>query len=172
MKSTNMATLVVGGLALLAAGTYLLPGSVQVERSATLPASAAEILALAGSNLGYQRFNPYRSSDPDLKIEPFGPSQGVGSGFRFEGKGGTGSQTVAALTDTSVDFAIDLGRLGQPRQRIEVAPVPGGSRVVWSMRAELGLNPVGRVMGLFMDRIVGPQFETGLKNLHAATARS
>jgi Polyketide cyclase / dehydrase and lipid transport len=82
---------------------------------------------------------------------------------------------VAAVSDSSVDFDIDLGPMGKPRQRIEVQPAAGGTQVVWTMQADMGLNPIGRVMGLFMDRIVGPTFEVGLKNLSnlsLATARS
>ncbi len=161
----------LAALALLAASSLLLPRIVRVQRSATVPASAQAILALASSNQGYQRFNPYRTSDPALQIETFGPAQGVGSGFRFSSKDGKGSQTVAAVTASSVDFAIDLGPMGQPRQRIEVQPGEGGSRVLWSMQADMGMNPIGRVMGLFMDRMVGPKFECGLKNLSLATAQ-
>ncbi len=165
----------LGTLALLAASTLLLPRIVRVQRSAHVPASAEAILALASSNQGYQRFNPYRNSDPKLQIDTFGPAQGVGSGFRFSSKDGKGSQTVAAVSDSSVDFDIDLGPMGKPRQRIEVQPAAGGTQVVWTMQADMGMNPIGRVMGLFMDRIVGPTFETGLKNLSnlsLATARS
>jgi Polyketide cyclase / dehydrase and lipid transport len=172
MTWLQIITLAVAALAVLAASTWLLPRNVRVQRSAHVPASADAILALASSNQGYQRFNPYLSSDPALKIEPFGPAQGVGSGFRFSSKDGKGSQTVAAVSDSSVDFAIDLGPMGQPRQRIEVQPATSGTQVVWTMQADMGLNPIGRVMGLFMDRIVGPTFETGLKNLSLATARA
>jgi Polyketide cyclase / dehydrase and lipid transport len=171
MTWLQITTLAVGALALLAFSTWLLPRQVRVQRSAHVPASADAILALASSNQGYQRFNPYRNTDPALQIEHFGPAQGVGSGFRFTGKEGKGSQTVAAVSASSVDFAIDLGPMGQPRQRIEVQPAQGGSQVVWTLHADMGMNPIGRVMGLFMDRLVGPKFETGLNNLSLATAR-
>jgi hypothetical protein len=172
MTWLQIITLAVAALAVLAASTWLLPRHVRVRRSGHVPATADAILALASSNHGYQRFNPYLSSDPALKIEPFGPAQGVGSGFRFSSKDGKGSQTVAAVSASSVDFAIDLGPMGQPRQRIEVQPTAGGSQVVWTMQADMGMNPVGRVMGLFMDRLVGPKFESGLKNLSLVTART
>jgi len=165
MTITQIITLVVAALALLVASTYLLPRQVQVQRQATVPLSPAAVLALAGSNSGYQRFNPYRTSDPKLKVQLFGPDSGVGSGFHFESKDGKGSQTVAAVSDTAVDFKIDLGPMGQPTQRIEVSPTSAGTTVVWTLHADMGMNPIGRVIGLFMDKMVGPQFETGLKNL-------
>lgn len=168
-----MTILQIGGgvlavLALAAAGTLLLPRHVHVERSARVALPPADVLALASSTEGYQTFNPYRSTDPDLRIDPFGPAAGVGSGFRFEGREGKGTQTVAEVGATHVRYDIDLGAMGRPSQRLDVTPDGDGARVVWSMEADMGLNPVARVMGLFMDGLVGKSFERGLANLNAA----
>lgn len=163
----------IGGLALLAAGTLLfLPREVTITRSGVVPADPQQIVALAASNTGYQRFNPYRSSDPDLRIEPFGPDSGVGSGFRFEGREGKGQQTVSRVEDGAVHYAIDLGPMGRPTQRISAAQQGDMSEVTWAMQADLGMNPIARVMGLFMDRMVGPTFERGLQNMAAEFTRS
>ena len=159
-----------GALGILAGATFLLPGQVQVERRAVIDAAPAEVIALAASSAGYQRFNPYLTADPALKIVPFGPESGVGAGFRFEGKDGTGTQTVAEVGPDRVVYAIDLGSMGQPRQSLTARPVAGGTEVVWRMEAEMGANPVFRVFGLFMDRMMGKTFEQGLRNLADATA--
>lgn len=158
-----------GVFALAALGTFLLPRHIHVERQATLDATPAEILALAASNTGYQRFNPYRSSDPDLKITHFGPDAGVGSGFHFDGTDGKGSQVVSAINPGSVRYDIDLGAMGQPVQKIAAMPAEDGSTVTWSMDMDLGFNPVARIFGLFMDGMVGKTFEQGLDNLASAT---
>ncbi|MBG6174103.1 hypothetical protein IWQ55_001646 [Labrenzia sp. EL_208] len=157
----------VGVIALAAAGTLFLPGEVHVKRQATMKVAPETVLNLAASNEGYQRFNPYLTSDPDLKIMPFGPRSGVGSGFRFEGREGNGSQTVASVTADSVRYDIDLGAMGRPVQQITALDTPQGTRVVWTMKMDLGLNPVARVFGLFLDGMVGKTFEQGLDNLAA-----
>jgi len=159
---------VAGVLAIAAAGSLLLPRRVHVERQMTLQAEPHDILSLAASNTGYQRFNPYISTDPDLSITHFGPSEGVGSGFHFDGKDGKGRQTVAAVTKQSVSYAIDLGPMGQPTQTISVTPTANGSLVTWSMDTDLGINPIARVIGRFMDSMMGRIFEKGLKNLASA----
>ncbi|RVT86933.1 polyketide cyclase [Rhodobacteraceae bacterium CCMM004] len=155
-------------VAVLVASTLLLPRHVHVERQAVIDADAAAVLALAASGEGYQRFNPYSSTDPDLSITLFGPASGVGSGFHFAGKEGKGSQTVSAVTGGTVHYQIDLGAMGRPQQTIRAEPRADGAHVTWSMQADMGFNPVGRVMGLFMDRMVGPTFERGLANLETA----
>lgn len=165
-------TILAGGagvIVLAAAGTLLLPRQVHVSRQATLSAPPEAVLKLAASNDGYQQFNPYLTADPQLKITDFGPNTGVGSGFRFDGKEGKGSQTVSAITATSVRYDIDLGAMGQPKQEISAVTSAGGTLVTWSMDMDLGINPVARVFGLFMDGMIGKTFEQGLDNLASAT---
>lgn len=158
-----------GVAVLIVAATLLLPRHVRVERQAVIGADAGAVLSLAASGAGYQRFNPYKSTDPDLSITLFGPASGVGSGFNFKGREGKGSQTVSAVTGDAVEFDIDLGPMGKPRQTIRAEQRADGAAVTWSMQADMGFNPIARVMGLFMDRMVGPTFERGLTNLEAAT---
>ncbi|WP_120503518.1 SRPBCC family protein [Sulfitobacter mediterraneus] len=165
-------TILAGGaglLALTAAGTLLLPRHIHVERHAAINADPAAVLALARSNEGYQRFNPYLTADPALKISHFGPQSGVGSGFDFDGKDGTGRQTVAEISADAVRYDIDLGAMGQPTQMIKAVATAHGTDVTWSMDMDLGFNPVARVFGLFMDGMIGKTFEQGLTNLASAT---
>ena len=147
--------------------SLLLPRKVVVSRSADIPLRTADILARVASTAGFQTFNPYRSTDPDLKITPFGPEAGVRAGFRFAGKEGKGTQTVTAVTETRVTHQIDLGAMGKPVQTIEAQPTALGSRVTWTVTSDMGFNPVFRIFGLFMDRMLGKTYELGLKNMKA-----
>lgn len=135
-----------------------------------MTATPEAILAMAASNTAYQQFNPYKPSDPDLKISFFSPETGVGSGFAFDGSEGKGTQTVSAISPSSVTFDIDLGSMGTPTQTIHTAPAEGGTLVTWTMEANMGLNPIARVFGLFMDSLVGKTFDTGLSRLSTATS--
>lgn len=157
-------------LAVATAASFALPRHVTIERSAMIEAAPAAVIELAASNIGYQSFNPYRDLDPNLRVELFGPSSGVGSGFSFESKDGAGLQTVAAVETDQVTFDLDLGPLGQPTQEISAVAVTGGTEVTWSMDMDLGMNPVFRVMGLFMDGMIGSNFELGLANIADVTA--
>ncbi len=157
-----------GAIAILMAGTMLLPRNVRVERIAAIAAAPADVIAMAASNAGYQKFNPYKKADAALKIELFGPVSGVGSGFKFDGKDGTGSQVVSNVAADRVEYAIDLGFMGKPNQTIAAVASGTGSTVTWSMNADMGYNPIGRVMGLFMDGMVGPTFENGIKHIDDA----
>ncbi|MEM9270407.1 MAG: SRPBCC family protein, partial [Pseudomonadota bacterium] len=166
-KDTPM-TLIYIILALLAGlvlGALLLPRKVVVSRSGEVPLAPEDIIARVASTEGFQTFNPYRTTDPDLSITPFGPGAGVGAGVRFDGKEGKGTQTVTAVTANSVTHQIDLGAMGKPVQRIEAQPSGNGSKVTWTVTSDMGFNPVFRIFGLFMDWMLGKTYELGLKNM-------
>lgn len=154
-------------LAAIALVALLLPRKVVVTRHADVALSPEDVIARVASTEGFQTFNPYCTTDPDLKITPFGPASGVGSGFRFEGKEGKGTQTVTDVTATSVTHLIDLGAMGKPVQTIEAKATDTGARVTWTVTSDMGFNPVFRIFGLFMDRMLGTTYELGLKNIAA-----
>jgi hypothetical protein len=170
MTLTSIFGFGIGAVALLAAGTMLLPRHVVVERTANIKADAAKIIELAASYEGYQKINPYKNSDPNLKTEPFGPASGLGSGFKFNSKDGSGTSTVSAVTANAVTYAIDLGSMGKPTMIIAVAPEGDKTKVTWRMEADMGMNPIGRVIGLFLDGMMGKTYEQGLKNIETAVA--
>ncbi len=157
-------------LALATAATYLLPRHVTVERSVLVDATPEAVLALASTTEGFQQFNPYITADPDLQIEAFGPSEGIGAGFRFDGRDGTGTQTISQITGDTITYAIDLGAMGQPTQHVSAMSEGTQTRVTWTVESDLGMNPVFRVFGLFMDRMLGGTYETGLANIARVAA--
>lgn len=137
-----------------------------IARQGTVPGSRDAIIALLSSTAGYTAINPYRTADPALAVEPFGPEAGVGAGFSFAGKDGKGTQTVSAVRANGVDFDIDMGAMGRSRQSIDLAPAAGGAtRVTWSARLDAGHNPVLRIFGLVANKVIGPSLETGIANL-------
>ncbi|MEN0001955.1 MAG: SRPBCC family protein, partial [Pseudomonadota bacterium] len=107
--------------------------------------------------------------DANLKITMHGPSHGIGSGFAFDGKDGTGTQTIIAMEENkSVTMQIDLGAMGKPVTQFRLAPMDGKTEVTWSTKSDFGFNPVGRVFGLFLDGMLGPDYELGLRELNKA----
>ena len=165
----NIAIGVAVGAAALIAAPFALPSSVTVERTAVIDAAPEEVFEIFASGAGFQKINPWKDADPDLKIALSGPNRGVGSAFSFAGSEGEGTQTITALEDgRRVVTEIDLGPMGKPVQTFTIEPAESGARVVWSTEARFGMNPIGRVFGLFMDGRLGPVYERGLKNLAAA----
>lgn len=145
--------------------SYFLPRKVIVMRQADIALEPKDLISRIASTEGFQTFNPYCTTDPNLEITPFGPNEGVGSGFNFKGKEGKGTQTVTAVNETSVTHLIDLGAMGKPIQTFNVKAKAEGSQVKWTVTSDMGFNPVFRIFGLFMDKMLGKTYELGLNNM-------
>jgi hypothetical protein len=169
IKKAAIVAVVVGAAV---SSTFLLPQKMVVTRHVVTQASPGTIIGLAASNSGYQTFNPYKDTDPALKIETFGPAAGVGSGFTFAGKDGTGKTTVTAQGSNRVDYRIDIDGMGSPTQSIVATPIGEGTKIEWTMAMDLGNNPVMRVMGLVMPSMMGPTLDAGLINLTNAASKA
>ena len=141
----------VGALMTISASTQLLPRHVTVTRSATMATAPEAILKLAASNAGYQEFSPYKS-DPSLKIELMGPTSGVGSAFKFTSDDVSGTQTVSAVSPSRVDYAIDLGPMGKPKQSIEAIADGTTTNVTWRMEAESSTTIISFAMACPLEK--------------------
>ncbi|WP_254444454.1 MULTISPECIES: hypothetical protein [unclassified Ruegeria] len=73
------------------------------------------------------------------------------------------------VTATRVTHLIDLGAMGKPVQTIEAIATGNGACVTWTVTSDMGFNPVFRIFGLFIDRMLGKTYELGLKNIAALT---
>jgi hypothetical protein len=86
---------------------------------------------------------------------------------------GSGSQEIiASEPDQRVESALEFGGMGVTTSWLALKPEGTGTRVTWGLQADMGASPVGRYMGLAMDRWVGPDFEAGLKALKALVEAS
>lgn len=164
---------VFGALILVAVLSVLIvPKTVTVTREKVLLVSSEAIFPLLNSNKGFQVFNPYKKADPKLSISFSGPDVGVGSAFAFSGKEGKGTQTITAVApNMSVTTEIDLGAMGKPIQTFRLDPVQRGTKMTWTTTMDFGYNPIGRVMGLFMDNMLGKHYEQGLTMLEQHVTR-
>ena len=144
----------------------MLPSKTSIARKSTIDATPAELFQLLSSTQGFQQFNPYKDDDPQLKITPFGPKTGIGAGFAFVGKEGKGTQTITALKENeSITMQIDLGFMGQPLQHFSLDSAASGTEVTWQVDIDFGWNPMGRIFGLFADKVLGSVYVRGLENL-------
>jgi len=79
---------------------------------------------------------------------------------------GSGSQEITESRpyDTVVT-ALDFGGKGKAIASFVLAGEGSGTKITWSLDADLGMSPIGRYFGLLFDKMVGPDYELGLANL-------
>lgn len=175
----NLLLFLIVVVALLAGIAFVLPDSAHVERSITINRPASEIFAVLN---GYRRFNdwsPWAAKDPNARYEISGPAAGVGAKMSWQGDPatvGSGSQEITESTPyKSITTALDFGNRGNARAHFALVPgtPPSSTKVVWTLDTQAPLafdskfafNAIGRYMGLFMEKLVGPDYEQGLARL-------
>jgi hypothetical protein len=83
-------------------------------------------------------------------------------------KVGTGTDTILeSVADRHVGLELDFGPQGKAKSSIELVPAGGGTTVTWTFDMDAGAGPIGRYFGLFMDRLIGPDYARGLGRLKA-----
>lgn len=162
---------IVGLLALLAVIGLLLPGHVRVARSTVIAAQPGQLISYLD---GYRRFNdwsPWAELDPATKYSYSGPERGAGAHMEWDSKNrnvGAGKQEVLAVDgDRQVRSSLEFDGQGKAEVTFDLAAEGDGTRVTWTMDMDMGMNPIGRWMGLMMDGMIGPDFERGLGRLQA-----
>ncbi|MET0279484.1 MAG: SRPBCC family protein [Pseudorhodoplanes sp.] len=152
------------------------PDTFRVERAININAPTDKIYGIVTDLRRGAEWSPYEKKDLSMKKAFSGPATGPGSQLAWDGNSdvGAGTLTIADATAPSkVVLKLDMTRPMEGHHTIEydLTPVGGGTRMNWSMHGLM--NPVGKVMCLFMnmDKMVGKDFEDGLKSLKALAER-
>jgi uncharacterized protein YndB with AHSA1/START domain len=159
---------VAAALLLFAAVGLALPSQFHVERSVAIAAPAGKVYPLIAAPAEWKRWSAWNLRDPKMRIEYGGPASGAGASWswRSETEGNGTMEFTEAVPDARLAYRLSFPDFGmQSTGELRIEPHGGGVRVSWSNEGEMGANPVNRWFGLFMDRLVGPDFEAGLSNL-------
>lgn len=153
---------------LLIAVSFFLPSRYRVERSVLVTAKPEAIFPLLNELRRWPEWTAWTTNrEPSLVYTQSGPASGVGAVQSWTANSGNGTIKLTA-SDPAKGIGYELnfneGRF-VATGRIEMAAVEAGTRVTWTTEGDLGANPVGRYLGLLMDKMMGVDFELGLANL-------
>jgi uncharacterized protein YndB with AHSA1/START domain len=151
-------------------GGYLLSPKFTVTRSTTISASADKVYALVADPREWKRWSVWNQRDPAMEITYSGPASGVGAAWAWKSKSeGDGKMTlVIAEPARRVGFDLYFPEFDSTSHgELTFAPEVNATKVTWTMHGDMGGNPLARWFTLFMDGMVGKDFEGGLANLKA-----
>ncbi len=156
--------------ALLAGMAFLLPQEQHVERSLQIEAPAAVIRPFLTTPRKFNQWSPWATIDPNgTRYSYSGPENGVGAKMSWvsdHNQVGSGTQEVKAVSDDRIDVYLDFGDQGDANAYYLLEPNENGTKVTWAFDTDMGNNPIGRWMGMMMDKWVGTSYEEGLRNLN------
>jgi Polyketide cyclase / dehydrase and lipid transport len=147
-------------------------GSFEVTRRTTIDAPAPTVHALIEDFHEWQRWSPWEEIDPDMRRTHSGAPKGVGARYAWSGnrKAGAGSMDITAVTPERIVLDLAFSKPFKAENVLEftLRPVGPATEVTWRMTGQQrGLMALfGKVVP--MDRLVGKDFDKGLRQLKAA----
>jgi uncharacterized protein YndB with AHSA1/START domain len=151
---------------------FLLPRKYRVARETAIKASPEKVFAQVGDLRAWQKWSAWHERDPAMKLSFSEPSAGVGAWSAWESKTEGNGRMTFTTSDPGkqLRYKLEFPDYGMTSNgTMALAPTADGVRVVWSDEGDLGMNPMSRWFGLFLDRMIGPDFEKGLAKLKALT---
>jgi len=162
---------ILGGLAvlllLLVLVAFFLPRQYRIERALVIKATPEAVLAQVADLKAWKNWGAWQERDPGMKLSYSTPATGVGAWSKWESaKEGNGKMTITSQTATKVSYDLEFPDMGtSSKGSMELVPDGGATRVVWVDAGDLGMNPLNRWFGLFLEKIIAPDFERGLANI-------
>jgi effector-binding domain-containing protein len=149
--------------------SYLLPKSYKVERVVYIKADKSVIYNLTSNFTKWDLWTPWtKAIDSTAKFELTGNEGQVGTQWKWTGKVlGNGEMKITDIKPDELiayDLSFNKGKY-QSRGKLVIEAINDSSKVSWFDEGDLGYNPISRYMGLFMDKMMGPDFEKGLAKL-------
>jgi Polyketide cyclase / dehydrase and lipid transport len=148
------------------------PDTFHVQRSVAINMSADKVLPLISNLRSMNAWNPFARGHPTSGISYSGPDAGPGAAYVWDlpGRAGAGRIEIADVRSNSiVDMDLTMRRpiVCTNKVRFTIEPLGNASKVTWAMTGPWPY--LHRVMGTIfsMDKMVGGEFEKGLRDLKA-----
>lgn len=158
-------------LVITAIGYIFFRSHVHVERSIVINKPQAELFSVLNTHKNFNDWSPWFSRDTTMQIIFSGPESGTGAKFSWISSVksvGTGSMEItSSKPDSVIRQVLTFMDKGNSNASYLLSEEGGGTRLVWTLDIEAGANPLLRIMGAFMDKVVGEDFEKGLAKLKA-----
>lgn len=160
---------VFGGLLLLfLLLTLLAPGRFVVERKAELAASAQAVSQIIADFHRYTEWNPWMTRDETVQISVSGAAATAGHCLSWKGKKtGSGEIVLQSANDSAIHWLIHYTKPWKMKGEDRLSLRSTGANKVeisWQHRGQLPW-PFARLMGGFVRRSLGYQFESAFENL-------
>jgi hypothetical protein len=162
-------------LAIIFVGGLFLPKTYSVSRSTVIDAADSVIYHNIADFNEFKQWNPWAKMEPAAKVVVSGQVAQAGHLYEWEGKEtGTGYMKIKGVEiDKMVDIELKFIKPFESLAgtRFEISPAGTGHKVTWIMTGE-NTGTFSKWMGLTMDKMIGKDFEDGLKFLKEKSEKS
>jgi len=162
--------IIVAMIFIIIGASYLISPNVEVERSIEINAPIEKVFAQANDLKNWENWSPWFEKDPNMKIIYSSPTMGKDAFYSWESDNenvGLGKLRILESVENS-SIKTELLFDGEDDPAFggwKFEKTNNGTKVSWGFKADMGMNPVARYVALFLDGMVGPDFEKGLANM-------
>ena len=149
------------------------PDHFSVERSIDIAAPPERVHALINDFHAWTQWSPWARMDTTMQETYSGAPSGVGAIYEWKGNSSVGAgrmEITGSTPGTSVNVALDFLEPLEAHNRtvFTLTPKNGGTNVRWLMDGPANFLTKLMMTVTTMDRLIGPDFEKGLRQLKAA----
>lgn len=157
-----------GLVALLVVVSFFIPSAYKVERSVTVAADPSKIFPYVNNLQQWPSWSPWTVENyPTMKYTYSGPSQGIGATSTWTEESGNGKLVITAsdsVKGIEYDLEFDEGQM-KSKGAIVLESLATGTKVTWRDAGDVGMSPIGKYFTLFLDSMIGSDFQKGLDKL-------
>lgn len=160
-------------VALVIGGGFLLPASLSVERTRTMPCPPEKVFLQLNEMSNWTNWSVWKEMEPDMKVVTTGPAAGVGARQEWSSKNsGSGYQEITASIENrelrSRLFFLDYNSGAESVFRLS-ASGNSGTVVRWGFVGDPVRNPFMRYINAVLVRgQLAGYFDRGLELLEQA----
>ena len=149
--------------------SLFLPSKIIIKRSTIVHSSEQIVFDQVNNLKNWEKWSPWAELDPNMETTYNDISSGEGASYTWQGnndKVKSGTLTiVSSIPCESIITSLDFGKEGKGNGKWVFEKQSDGTKVTWSMEADMGWSPVGKIFGQLMDKFLGPTFEAGLEKI-------
>ncbi|SMO44155.1 SRPBCC family protein [Solitalea koreensis] len=165
LKKTLLAFIAL--LFLLVIISFFLPSAYKVQRSTIIKAPVDQVFAQFNDLNSWLKWNAFDDDFKDIKYTTSNPSSGAGATQSWLSKKMNGSMTITeSIPNKLVKLTLLFEGFNDPLLgEVQFDEVPEGTKVTWTDEGNMGNNPMYKIMGLFMDSMMGKNMEKSFLNV-------
>lgn len=160
---------------ILIAVVYMMPNQYGVIRSIKINTSPEKIYPLIATPKEWKKWSVWNQRDPNMEMLFSGPEIGTGAAWDWKSKseGNGGMKLTKVTTNQVIHYELYFEDMGKPSTgNLSLESDGTSTKVTWTMTGSSEGNFMMKLFVPFIDKMVGPDFEDGLKNLKGIAEQS
>lgn len=159
---------VLGLIVVLVIIGFVLPGKMELSKSITVNAPASYLFEEINNLENNAKWSYWNDLYKDGMTVAYGDiKSGVGATSEWDGEdSGKGKMTITeSIPDKSIKMDLDFMEHGTAQSWYTFEPDGEGTKITTGFSTDMGMNPIGRWMGIFMKPEMEKSFDHNLSKL-------